>query len=165
MNGGDVRARREALGLSRPQLVDRLQNASISRLTVGRLAGIECRKDEIPASEVPAYRAALGLSADESEADEPEDELVVGNGTKVYGKRPSWAPPDAEVLFEWNGLRVGSLFKVEGEPRATFEFRMYYRDSHQEYVECWGGKRSHEKRRWFRPERLRTLRGRRICGS
>jgi len=163
MNGKDVRSRREALGLSRPELVQRLLGASVGRMTVGILAGIEVRSDEIRSSEVASYRTALGLSADGSE---PEDEQPSSNGKRpVPTKRPVWAPPEAEILFEWNGLKAGDYFKVDGQLRATFEFRFYYNDGIVEYIECYGGKRSHEKKRWFKPERLRTLRGRRICGS
>jgi hypothetical protein len=162
VNGADVRRRREELQLSRPQLVDRLRGASISRMTVGILAGIEVRSDEIRVSEVSIWQRALGLSTDGSEAEEPPNERPAGNGHRQVSKRPVWAPAEAEIRFEWCGLKSGDIIRVEGCPRAYFEFRFFYRDDHQEFVEVYGGKRSHEKVRAFRPERLRTTRGRRI---
>lgn len=162
MDGSDIRRRREELQLSRPQLVGRLQavlSTSDSRMTVGILAGIEVRRSEIRPSEVPLYQRALGLAADGSEVEEPEAEPS-RNGHRVR-KFPAGVDPTL-VEFEWCGLKPGDIIKVEGCPRAYFEFRCYVADQEHPYVECYGGKRSHEKKRFFRPERIRTTRGRRV---
>ena len=164
MNGKDVRQRREELQLSRPQLVDRLLNASIGRMTVGILAGIEVRSDEIRAAEVPLYQRALGLDQDGNELETPEDEPDNRTGFSQHSvRKPGWLDPAGEWQPEWCGLKPGTIIKVEGCPRAYFEFRYYYRDSKQEFVSCYGGKRGHEKQRYFRPERIRTSRGRKVC--
>ena len=162
MNGSDIRKRREELGLSRPQLVDRLLGASIGRMTVGILAGIEVRSDEIRTSEVPIWYRALGLESDGTEpvvrVDEPPP---VKGKAKLNGKRPPWLKDDETIVHEWAGLSPGSIFTVEGLPRQRFEFVYYLESPREVYVQGIGGKSGHRLCRQFRPEKVR-VRGRRI---
>lgn len=159
MNGGDIRAAREKRGWTRPKLLQALQNASDIPMTIGRLAGIEVRRDELEDPEASAFATALGL-----EPDTVDFEIVEHvNGEPRKGLVP-WQKEGDLILTEWNGLKAGDLFKVEGCPRAKFEFVFYFKNEREEYVQCAGGKSGHRLTRQFKPERLRTLRGKRLCG-
>ena len=162
MNGGDVRTAREKLGWTRPQLlaaVDALQNASEIRLTIGRLAGIECRKEDLVDPEASILATALRLESATVDFEIEEHQ----NGEPRKGFLPFQEEGDL-ILTEWNGLKEGHLFKVEGCPRAKFHFLFYFKNEREEYVKCHGGKAGHDITRFFKPERLRTMRGRKLCG-
>jgi hypothetical protein len=61
--------------------------------------------------------------------------------------------------LEWNGLHSGDPVKVR-EARGVFTFRAFVINEANgaEWVEVFGGKRQHEKQRYFAPARIQPVR-------
>lgn len=149
--GAELRLRREALGWSRQQLVDKIKHDG-GLITHSRLAAIELGRTPGPL-EIDILERMLGLRKTDEEKAVAENHAV---------ELPDdW---DGEVkLTEWCGLTDGDLVKVEGELRATFHFNFYYRSATQEYVQVTGGRKGHMRIRCFKPDRIRTLKGKPVA--
>jgi hypothetical protein len=165
VNGGDVRRRREQLGWTRPQLLKALQSTSDIPMTIGRLAGIEVRSDDLEDPEATAFATALRLELEPADAPIEVDSNGEASVRSDKHRQPVWLREGEVIHYAWMGLRPGDMFKVQGCPRALFAFEFYLKSEREEYVQCVGGKSGHRLRRWFRPERVLSLRGRRLMNG
>lgn len=101
---------------------------------------------------------------DPSEQDIPSGlaELLPPGKAKVRGRNPvaTAIPFDNEETTSFYGsIKHGDDCKVAGEVRAKFKFVRYYKSDTQEYVEVRGGKSGHVRTRCFKPDLLRTMKG------
>jgi hypothetical protein len=92
----------------------------------------------------------------------PEEDRPTPGRAKVRGRNPvaTAIPFDNEEVESFYGsIKHGDDCKISGQQRAKFTFVRYYKSDTQEYVEVRGGKSGHVRTRCFKPDLLRTMKG------
>jgi transcriptional regulator with XRE-family HTH domain len=131
----DLEARRTAAGLSRKEASD------LSGVTQGAIWSLENGKN----------------TRDKSASKKYVDWLVghEARGVGVARAAVAVAVGGRVVQEEWEGLKPGSTFRIEGEP-GTFTFRGHVTEpGGSVFIDCYGGPSGHGRLRCIRPDRVR----------
>lgn len=121
MNGAQLRAARDELGWTRPQLAD------ATGLTLYKIHQIETGKRPPTDDEMKVLKEVLLGQLNEVL-------VTTGEMAAVTVDEPA---DDVVRSTEWNGIRRGDEVLVKGI-RGVFRFLYYHQDASQEYVEVYG---------------------------
>lgn len=149
MEAKDIRAHRKSLGLSRQEVAD------VAGVTVGALASIEAgRKSRDKEAEEKILTTMSQLVSPTTRNDQG---VPAGYEQRTLVKYEA-AHPDRTVVYEWNGLEVGSRFTVVGEEGVFAFVRHVTSPSGSEWIDCYGGERNYPTHaRSFAPDRITPM--------
>lgn len=124
---------------------------SYTKLKLEELLGERTAGPQAPVTNAEVEQAHRDLE----EAEKPGRTKVRGRNAVVTA-----VPFDNEETTSFYGsIKHGDDCKISGEVRAKFKFVRYYKSDTQEYVEVRGGKSGHVRTRCFKPDLLRTMKG------